>query len=219
MVIVAFLEILTVTFPATASTNSTSMTITKYESYLKYYSNATAKNAGVSAKYRKFAVAGAQKQLSAFFKLSTAQKKQYIKALTTIGKVQDYSINQDVSYEHAKNGTRIHTKTVKATCDWKPGKYFPSILKFRDTVTYRVKAKKVLRTTSSDNYVLSNYNPFVSLKKTGNKRHVSKNKAYTWARWKYVLGVGKYGAHLGNINFSIQGNYKGRLTNYHSWKN
>lgn len=158
-------------------------------------------------------------QIIYFITYMVAQKKKYVKALTTVVKVQDYSTSQSVSYAHAKKGSKIHSRTVKATCDWKPGKYFPSILKFRNTVSYRVKGKKVLKTTSSDNYVLSNYNPFVSLKKNGNNRHVSKNKAYTWARWKYVLGVGKYGVHLGNINFSIWGNYKGQLTNYHSWKN
>lgn len=103
--------------------------------------------------------------MSAFLKLSTAQKTKYVKALTTVVKVQDYSTSQSVSYAHAKKGSKIHSRTVKATCDWKPGKYFPSILKFHDTVSYRVKGKKVLKTTSSDNYVLSNYNPFVSLKK------------------------------------------------------
>lgn len=203
---------------AVASKGTASMTISKYESYLSHYSTTTAKNAGVSEKYRSSAVAGARSQLTAFKKLTTAQKKQYIKALGSIGTVQNYSTQRTTSYAFAKKGAKTYSKTVNATCDWKPAKYFPSVLKFRDTVTYQVKGKKVLKTTSSDNYVLSNYNPFVSLKKTGNKRRVSKNKAYTWARWKYVLGVGKYGAHLGNINFSIWGNYKGQLTDYHAWK-
>jgi hypothetical protein len=51
------------------------MTITKYEAYLNHYSNTTAKNAGISAKYRRSAVAGAKQHLSVFLNLSIAQKK------------------------------------------------------------------------------------------------------------------------------------------------
>lgn len=47
--------------------------------------------------------------------------------------------------------------------------------------------------------------------KTENKRHVSKHKAYTWFQRKYVLSIRKYGAHLSNISFSIQGNYTGDI--------
>lgn len=76
IIVVAFLGIPASTFSAMASKTSTSMTISKYEAYLRKYSTTTAKHGGVSPKYRSSAVAGAKKTVVSFFKIKYCSKDE-----------------------------------------------------------------------------------------------------------------------------------------------
>lgn len=193
------------------------VTVTQYQNYLKNYSATDAERAGVSPQYISASVDGAKDRLTQFNDLSFTQRQDVI----------DHLNNPDFSNLQAESETPFispfinlastTTKTASLNYSWKPAKWLPSILAFHDSVTYQVKGKKVVKTTGSDNYVKFNYNPVVSLTKTGNKRHVTNNLAYTWARWKYTLGVNGNGAHIGNCNLSIWGNYKGNVVNQHAF--
>lgn len=223
VITIILIQILGLQISASAK-SSANLTNIGYEKFLNNYSKEDAMKAGVSNKFVPSAVVEARHQLLIFKHLSKNQKKEYLKALTT-GRVKLYkNKTSDVSVVQkakAKKGSKnkVKIKTVAYTFDWKPGKYAPSIMKFRDTITYEVRGKKVLKTKNSDNYVLHNWNPLASLTKKKNKRYVTHNLAYTYARYQYVLGVHGYGVDLGNINLSIWGDYKGQLSNYRAWKN
>ena len=194
------------------------LTVEQYKNYLKNYSDMDAQKAGVSSQYIDSAVSGAHDVLVKFNELLPDQQQQVVDKLISPD-FNDLTPDSDTTANNIVGVSLLSTKTKTASMNysWKPASWLPSILAFHDSVSYEVKGKKVLKTTSDDNYVKYSYNPLVSLTKTGDKRHVANNLAYTWARWKYTLGVNGNGAHIGNCNLSIWGNAAGSLVKYHAF--
>lgn len=198
---------------------STLLTVKDYQQYLTDYSIQDAENAGVSGIYLESSVAQAKDQLNQFNALSEQEQINFIKTMsdsyTPTLEEQRILSNDEFATVNVSSGTT--TKNVQYTYARKPGKYAPSITTVRIKVYYQTKGKRVLRTTRSDAYVVSNYNPMVNLRKNGQTRYVTGNQAYGWARWAYTIGLGKYGITPGNINISVKGNYNGTRTYYHGW--
>lgn len=194
------------------------LTVEQYKNYLKNYSDTDAQKAGVSSQYIDSAVSGAHDVLVKFNELLPDQQQQVVDKLTEPD-LSNLTPDSDATADNTFGVSLLSTKTKTASMNysWKPVSWLPSILAFHDSVSYQVKGNKVVKTTSDDNYVKYSYNPLVSLTKTGDKRHVTNNLAYTWARWKYTLGVNGNGAHIGNCNLSIWGNASGKLVKYHAF--
>lgn len=213
-------------FNVNADTNSTNLTVASYKDYLKNYDTQDAEKAGVQSQYISSAVSGAATELNNFNKMSPDSQKKFVNSMSN-PKQQNYteSDSNDTLSTVAtmsllrSSASSSTSRSTQYTYSRKPGKYWPAITTVRIKVNYKTKGKKVLKTTSSDAYVVKNYNPMVSLNKDGQKRYVTNNQAYAWGRWSYTIGIGKYGITTGHINASVKGNYKGTRTFYHGWAN
>jgi len=200
------------------SAGEQSVTVSEYRKYLIGYTKQDALKAGVDAKFLDAAVSGAVTQLQQFDQLSYDKQQEYVRLLT----VPNESFTKKLPSISARSNYGYSSATVNRdtqfTYSLAPGKHWPATTVVRVRVHYKTKGKKVLQTTSCDNYIVKRYNPVISLIKDGEKRYVTQNQGYTWARWKYTLGVAQYGAQLGHINASVAGDYKGYRSYFHGWR-
>ncbi len=201
-------------------------TVPEYASWLREYNLTTAKKSGISDSDADQAVSDAHSAYVKFESMSNAEKQDIVSQLGAVA-VKDaagdyFKSSSDTplivpyssAYGYSKSKRQRSTQYTAIT-DYTVNKTF--CVKVRVKVNYKTKGKKVLRTTSSDDRVIKDLDPLVNYKHNKTWRHVTKNHAYTRARWKrYLSGVH---AQTGEMNASVHGNYMGYRSSYHWWFN
>jgi len=198
-----------------------SITITQYKNFLQNYSKADAIKSGISGKDISPAVDGATTQLAKFNGLSHNEQQQIVDGFI-LGK---RPTNLEKRFANPSNLLQIRSsygfsnskKNRSTQLTYDTSSSFG--IRLRVKVNYVSSGFNVLYTTSSDNRVISDYDPAIDYRLEATKRHVSQdNQGYTWARFGgyYNWGGGITGKGH-ELNMSVGGDYAGYRAYTHVW--
>lgn len=207
--------------------NTGHFTVSSFKSYLNNYNKSDALNSGIPKEYASQAVKYAKDSLKKFNQLPSSQQAAYVNNLNKpVQNLKNAKVilkpvknSSKIVDMHTKSGHKIRVRKVSMKGYLTPSKKIPAEMVFKVSLYYNVKGKKIKKIIGVEANVIRSLNPTVTALKESTIKFVRGNHAYAKATWSYWLGIARYGIELGTISLSVKGNYKGKLTYAHFWRN